>query len=183
MHDWIDQNYPGRGISVGEWNFGGERHMSGALAIAETFGRFAQFAVTSAFYWTGPPENSPGMWAFRAYRDYDGKGSRFLDWFTPASVQHPDQQSLFASRDESGKHLVAIALNFSPREAVAAQIDLSSCGKVDSAQTYTYQGGANGFVAGPPSTAAGTSKLVQALPGYSITILDVQLADSPPLAK
>ena len=24
MKEWIDQNYPGRGISIGEWNFGGE---------------------------------------------------------------------------------------------------------------------------------------------------------------
>ena len=120
MREWIDRNYPGRGISVGEWSFGGEQHMSGALAMAETFGRFAQFGVTSAFYWTSPPPNSPAMWAFRAYRDYDGKGSGFLDWFTAASVYRVGKQSLFASRDEAGKHLVAIALNFSPSEAVAA---------------------------------------------------------------
>ena len=182
MHEWIDQSYPGRGISIGEWNFGGERHMSGALAIAETFGRFAQYGVTSAFYWTSPPENTPAMWAFRAYRNYDGKGSRFLDWYTAATVDHPGQQSLFASRDESGKHLVAVALNFSPRDAVAAQIDVSACGKVDTMQTFTYQGAASGFVPGPAAKDAGT-KLTQALPGYSITILDVQLGDSPPLTK
>jgi len=182
MREWIDQNYPGRGMSVGEWNFGGERHMSGALAIAETFGRFAEFGVTSAFYWTSPPENTPGMWAFRAYRDYDGKGSRFLDWYTAATVDHPGQQSLFASRDESGKHMVVIALNFSPHDAVAAQIDVTSCGKAASVQTYSYTGGAAGFVAGPASSVA-TTRVVQALPGYSITILDVALGDSPPLAK
>jgi hypothetical protein len=183
MREWVDHNYPGRGLSIGEWSFGGEHHMSGALAIAEALGRFAQFGVTSAFYWTSPAENTPGMWAFRAYRDYDGKGSHFLDWYTAATVDHAGQQSLFASRDESGKHLVAIALNFSPRDAVAAQIDVSSCGKVDSVQTYTYQGGVAGFVAGPPSTAPATTKLLRALPGYSITVLDVQLAEGPPLAK
>ena len=56
--------------------------MSGALATAEALGRFAQFGVTSAFYWTYPPENSPAMWAFRAYRNFDGKGGHFLDWFS-----------------------------------------------------------------------------------------------------
>jgi hypothetical protein len=182
MREWVDQNYPGRGISLGEWSFGGERHMSGALAIAETFGRFAQFGVTSAFYWTSPPAGSPGMWAFRAYRDYDGKGARFLDWFTPASVDHVGQQSLFASRDETGKHLVAIALNFSPSDAVAAEIDVASCGKIASMQSYSYAGGGSGFTTVPPPAGA-ASKVEQTLPPYSITILDVQLTDNPPLAK
>jgi hypothetical protein len=182
MHEWIDQNYPGRGISIGEWNFGGEKHMSGALAIAETFGRFAQNGVTSAFYWTSPPENTPGMWAWRAYRDYDGKGSRFLDWFTPSSVERSSQQMIYASRDESGKHLVVVALNFSPHEAVSAQIDVASCGRVASMQSYGYVGAATGFTPGPTSTAA-TTKVVQALPAYSITVLDIKLSESPPVAK
>jgi Glycoside hydrolase family 44 len=182
MHEWVDQNYPGRGLSIGEWSFGGEQHMSGALAIAETFGRFAQFGVTSAFYWTSPPVGSPGMWAFRAYRDYDGKGSGFLDWFTPGSVDHVGQQSLFASRDDSGKHLVAVVLNFSPTSAAAAQIELGSCGNVASVQSYTYTAGAKGFTAGATQTGA-TTKVAQTLPPYSITILDVQLDGSSPLTK
>jgi hypothetical protein len=182
MRQWVDQNYPGRGLSIGEWNFGGERHMSGALAIAETFGRFAQFAVTSAYYWTSPPENSPGMWAFRAYRNYDGKGAHFLDWFTTATVEHPGQQSLFASRDDSGKHLVAVVLNFSAHDAVAANIDVSSCGTIDSMQTYTYSGAATGFTSNGSPEASGV-KVIQPLPGYSITILDIQLGSSAPLVR
>jgi hypothetical protein len=182
MHAWVDENYPGLGLSVGEWSFGGEQHMSGALAIAETFGRFAQFGVASAFYWLSPPPSSPAMWAFRAYRDYDGKGAHFLDWFTAASVDHVGQQSLFASRDDSGKHMVAIALNFSPSDAAAAQIDVASCGKVASLQTYTYVGGATGFASAPAATNP-TSKLAQTLPPYSITVLDVQLEGSSPVIK
>jgi hypothetical protein len=182
MRAWVDENYPGRGLSVGEWNFGGEQHMSGALAIAETFGRFAQFGVTSAFYWIAPPPSSPGVWAFRAYRDYDGKGGHFLDWFTAASVDQVGRQSLFASRDESGKHLVAVALNFSPADAVTAHIDVASCGKVASMQSYSYAGGASGFMAAPASAGAAT-KVVQTLPAYSITVLDVQLEGSSPIVR
>jgi hypothetical protein len=187
MHEWVDQNYPGRGLSIGEWNFGGERHMSGALAIAESLGRFAQFGVTSAFYWTSPPQNSPAMWAFRAYRDYDFKGARFLDWFTPASVDRASAShaSLFVSRDESGKHLVAIALNFSPGDALGAEIDLASCGRAASVQSYVYAGGPAGITPAPAasSSAGATTKLAQTLPPYSITVFDVQLAESAPLVK
>jgi hypothetical protein len=183
MHEWVDQNYPGRGLSVGEWNFGGEQHMSGALAIAETLGRFAQFGVTSAFYWTSPPVNSPGMWAFRAYRDYDFKGAHFLDWFTPASVDRVGQESLFASRDESGRHLVAIALNLSPSDALGAEIDVASCGQVGAVQSYTYVGGPAGIIPAPTSGAGATTKLAQMLPPYSITVFDVRLTGAAPLVK
>jgi hypothetical protein len=179
MREWIDRYYPGRGISLGEWNFGGEMHMSGALATAEALGRFAQFGVASAFYWTYPPENSPAMWAFRAFRNYDKKGGHFLDWFTPATVGAHNQStaSMFASRDDAGKHLVVVLLNFSQTEVVSANIDLSSCGTPASVEAWTYDGRPGGY---DRRSAAHTPEqnLVEPLSPYSITVLDVQLNKS-----
>ena len=181
MREWVDQYYPGRGISLGEWNFGGEGHMSGALATAEALGRFAQFGLTSAFYWTCPPDNSPTMWAFRAYRNYDGKGGRFLDWFTPTTVDSRNA-SLFASRDETGNHLVAVALNFSPQDDVSADVDLSSCGSVESVQAYAYGADGQGLTA-LDRTGPVSGHLVHRLGRYSITILDIQLASAAAVVK
>ncbi len=183
MREWVDQYDPGVGISIGEWNFGGEGHMSGALAIADVLGRFGQFGATSAFYWVYPAENSPGMWAFRAYRNFDGKGGRFLDWSQPTTGT-PDVP-MFASRDDTGTHAVAIILNDSRKDAVTAQIDLSSCGKVDGSQAYSYTGSSRGLAAVDPSVplAPGSAKLSQVLPPYSITVLDVHLNDASPVAK
>ncbi len=180
MRAWIDQYYPGRGISIGEWNYGGEMHMSGALATAEALGRYAQFGVTSAYYWAYPPENSPTMWGFHAYRDFDGKGGHFLDWFTP-STKAPNA-SLFTSRDDTGKHMVVVALNFSRQDAIGAKIDFSSCGKVGSFKSYAYAGGATGFSAGAQAHPESRTML-QALPPYSITVLDIDLDDAAPLNK
>jgi hypothetical protein len=181
MREWIAQNYPGRGMSIGEWNYGGEGHMSGALATAEALGRYGQFGVTSAFYWSYPPENSPTMWAFRAYRNYDGKGGHFLDWSEPTRVSA--NVSLFASRDESGSHLVAIALNFSKRDAVTARIDLASCGVVSAQQAYVYTGGSGGFVAAVASDAPPGSAISQTLAPYSVTVIDLHLTDASPVEK
>jgi hypothetical protein len=86
MREWVDQGYPGRGISIGEWNFGGEAHVSGAMAIAEALGRFAQFGVRSAFYWTHPGDGAVAIQGFRAFRAFDGKGGRFLDWYVPSTT-------------------------------------------------------------------------------------------------
>lgn len=185
MRSWIGDYYPGRGISIGEWNFGALTHMSGALATAEALGRYAQFGLTSAFFWTYPPKDSPTMWAFRAYRDFDGKGSRFLDWFTPASVASgPDTSttSIFASRDEMGKRLTAVVLNFSRKEAVAANIDLASCGSVEGMTTWTYDGHSRGFVARNDLQMHGSSA-TQPLPPYSISVLDVNLRDAAALVR
>jgi hypothetical protein len=173
MKEWVDKNYPGRGISLGEWSFGGEDHVTGALATAEALGRFAQYGVTSAFYWTHPPDRSPSIQGFVAYRNFDGKGARFLDWYVPATS--PAGASLFASRDESGRHLVVVAINMSPEQVVAANIDLGTCGPVDSYAAYSYVRGRSGFLPWPAS-AVRPGGLDQILPPWSITVLDVHLA-------
>ena len=175
LRDWIDQNYPGRGISLGEWNFGGESHMSGGLATAEALGRFGQAGITSAFYWTYPPEGSPSMWAFKAFRNYDGKGAHFLDWSVPTTVAA--NTSFFASKD--GTHVVAVALNTSRKIAVTAHVDLASCGHVATHQSFSYAGGPAGFVAGAVAQGAsgGADGVDEVLPPYSINVFDIQLSD------
>ncbi|HTO99005.1 MAG TPA: glycoside hydrolase family 44 protein, partial [Myxococcales bacterium] len=75
---WIAEYAPGMSLSIGEYNFGAETHMSGGLALAEALGRFGEQGLDSAYYWTVPPKGSPAFWAFRAFRNYDGKGGHFL---------------------------------------------------------------------------------------------------------
>jgi hypothetical protein len=174
MKEWIDKNYPGRGISIGEWNFGGEGHITGALATAEALGRFAQFGVTSAFYWTHPADNdSPTLQGFVAYRDFDGKGGHFLDEYLPTTAG--EGVSIFASRDEAGQHVVAVAINMSSDTAALADLDLRGCGPLASHQTYTYMRGAHGFIVGTPAGPSLPAFDV-VLPPWSITALDVRLA-------
>ncbi|QSQ28473.1 glycoside hydrolase family 44 protein [Pyxidicoccus parkwayensis] len=170
MKEWIAENYPGRGISIGEYNFGAFKHMSGGLAQAEALGRFAQEGITSAFFFQYPPEGSPVFWAFRAFRDFDGKGGHFEDTWVPAKAA--DGTSLFVSRDESGKKLVAVLLNFDPDEAAQAQIELKGCGTLDSVRVLGYSGAPGGFAEQTPGAKAEGS-LTQRLPPYSMTVLDL----------
>jgi hypothetical protein len=175
MKQWIAESYPGRGISIGEWSFGGERHMSGGLATAEALGRFGQSEVTSAFYFTYPPASSPAYWAFRAYRDFDGRGGHFLDTSVPTVPG--ESTSIFASRAEDGRHLVIVVLNFSPDVAKDAVVDLHTCGAVSRVAEYTYSEGLPGLVPGRASATAGA--LTADLPPYSINVLDVELTHGP----
>jgi hypothetical protein len=175
LKEWVQQNYPDRGISIGEWSFGAEDHMSGGLAVAEALGRFAQYGITSAFYWFDIPAATPAFHAFRAFRNFDGKGGRFLDQSIP--TQTSQGVSLFASKDASGSHIVAIALNLDPTNAVSAEIDLSSCGGVASRKVYAYAAGAQGFaeekLSAAPAAGIITPTTRATFAPYSITVLDI----------
>jgi hypothetical protein len=176
LQQWIAEGWPGLGMMIGEWSFGGEKHMSGGLATAEALGRFGQNGVSAAFYWTVPPAGSPAAHAFAAYRNNDGKGGKFEDWSLPTAVpaNAAPLTSLFASRDGAGTHVVTVLLNFSPDAAIAADVELAACGGTKTVEARTYTGRTPGFAAHNASASGSTAHVV--LPAYSITVLDVRLA-------
>jgi hypothetical protein len=175
LREWIAQHHPGLGISIGEWNFGAETHMSGGLATAEVLGRFGTEGVTSAYYWTDPVDRSPAFWAFRAFRNFDDAGGRFLDWTVPVKGD-VTLASMFGSRDEGGRHVVAVLLNFAAFSSISARIGLEGCG-VTTARAFTYSGGEAGFRKVDVSATPQAVQMVVA--PYSMTVLDLT-ADPPP---
>jgi hypothetical protein len=136
LKEWIAENYPGRKISIGEWNFGAEKHISGGIATAETLGRFGEQGVYSAFYWVAPPPGTPPYFAFRAYRDYDGKGGRFQDLSIP--VEGTETISLFASRNASGSIITAVLVNRDATNAAQIELDVSRCGVLGTHRGFFY---------------------------------------------
>jgi hypothetical protein len=170
LREWIQRSAPGLGISIGEYNFGAAEHPSGGLAQAEALGRFGTEGLTSAFYWRLPPKNSPVFWAFRAYRNFDGRGARFLDVSVPVSTIGK-RVSLFASRSAGSDHVVAVLLNLDPDEPVAAKVDLRSCGTGFSERAFVYNGDANGFV-GAETSAFEDGVALRRVAPYTITVLD-----------
>ena len=175
LREWIAQYHPGLGVSIGEWNFGAETHMSGGLATAEALGRFGTEGVTSAYYWTSPAERSPAFWAFRAFRNFDAKGGHFLDWSVPVKGEVP-LVSLFGSRAADRRHVVAVLLNLAAFSSVSARVGLEGC-NVATARAFTYTGGEVGFTTLDVSS---TAKELQALvPPYSITVFDLTADQQP----
>jgi hypothetical protein len=175
LHQWIDENNPGLGLSIGEWNFGAETHMSGGLATAEALGRFGAENVTSAYYWTSPPENSPSYWAFRAFRNFDALGGRFLDWSVPARGEAA-LASMFGSRDAERRHIVAVLLNHAAFSSLSAHVVMEGCGTATSASAFMYKGGNEGFW--PSGVSLSTPAFDIAAPPYSMNVIDV-VVDPP----
>ncbi|MBK7857903.1 MAG: glycoside hydrolase family 44 protein [Archangiaceae bacterium] len=167
MKGWVARNYPGLKLSIGEYNFGAERHMSGGLALAEALGRFGQLGLYSAFYWTYPPEGSPAFWAFRAYRDFDGKGAAFEQVSLPTEAAR--DASAFAARSPDGRRITVLLLNFSPTETLEANVSLKGCPLPDTQRLFTFVGNSDGF-----SEQKGTLSKAR-LPPYSITVMELAM--------
>ena len=170
LKEWVQQNYPGLGISLGEYNFGGEQHISGGLAEAEALGRFGVAGIDYAFYWFEPPKGSPVYWAFRAFRNFDGKNGQFLN--RSVETRMAPNVSLFASRDDSGKHLVLVALNLDPTTPAKASIGLSECGTLVTRHKFVYSEQATSIVDEGEKSVHG---LDEVLAPYSINVFDVTL--------
>jgi hypothetical protein len=155
--DIVRTSKPGVGISIGEYNFGGERHMSGAVAQAEALGRFGQFGVSAAYLWTHPAQNSEQFWGFRAFRNYDGKGSNFGPFTASSSVsgQATSDLSVFASTDGPTRQKTMVLVNRSPGVAFDARVSLQRCGSQSKAGRWSYTGGPAGYKASSIAPAGG----------------------------
>jgi hypothetical protein len=169
LREWIASFHPSLRLSIGEWNFGAEEHMSGALAVAEVLGHFGLEGVYSAYYWTIPPPKSAAFWAFRAFRNYDGNGAHFLDNTVPVTGS-ATLVSLFGSRDTERRHVVAVLLNDSALTPLTADIKVAGCAAPASARAFTYTGGGAGFAPLAVPLTEGTAS-VRVQP-YSITVID-----------
>lgn len=169
MQRWVDDNYPGTKLSIGEYSWGAEGHLSGGLAQAEALGRFGQYGIYSAYYWFNPPEFSPVYWAFRAYRNYDGNGSTFGDLSMPTESFRP--LSMFASADSTSDRQVLVMLNQSPAEQLETSILLDGCDR-SSVDVYQFVGAPTGFE--PAEATLDGDDLQIVLPPYSITVAELR---------
>jgi hypothetical protein len=169
MKQLIAENDPGLKLQIGEWNFGAESHPAGGVALAEALGRFAQYGVDSAYYWTYPRKGTPAYWAFRAFRNYDGKGGHFLEQLVPTHA--PAGTSLYASRDATGKKTVAIALNFSADTAKTVTLQTPGCAPASQVKAYSSDIDAKGLQ--PLEAASAGTSVKLTLKPYSVTVIEI----------
>jgi hypothetical protein len=112
LRAWIDEAYPETGIGIGEWNWGADSTINGALAIADVLGIYGREGVEYATYWTAPKANTPGAAAFRLYTNYDGHGQQFGDLALGARVDAgPDDATVYASQDSASRDVIVLAIN------------------------------------------------------------------------
>jgi hypothetical protein len=171
LRRWIDQYYPDTRLAIGEWNWGADKTMNGALTIANVLGIFGREGVDLAAYWTSPSPDSLGAQAFAMYTNYDGQQSVFGDVAVASASSAPDDVQIFASRDSSTGDILLMLLNQRPDTDLPTTVQITesattvaSMYRLDATTTHIREEGAAEIDAG---------KLQLDLPAESITLLRV----------
>jgi len=171
MLEKIRRYYPGTELSISEWTYGGGNDISGALATADALGIFGKSGLGAAANW--PLNVGPFTWAaFRAFRNFDGKGTTFGDTSIEASTSDVQASSIYASIDSAHPgRVVLLAINKDPAEKSAA-ILVAHDSSFSSAAVYTLTAaGGSKLVPAAPLTATASNAFLYAMPARSISVL------------
>jgi hypothetical protein len=140
LQGWINQEYPGTKLGFTEWNWGDDDKINGGLTIADVLGVFGRENVYLANYWTTPGDQTPGYWAWRMYRNYDGSFSKFGDISVNASTAstNVDKISVYASKDSTTGELKIMAINKQPGNDENTTFNLANFASNGTAKVYRY---------------------------------------------
>jgi hypothetical protein len=146
LKQWISDAYPGTGLAITEYNWGGQNDASGAVALAEALGVFGREGVELASYWTYPPPDSPAGAAFRLFRNFDGHGAAFGDRSLPITSSDPRVAAFAAGHSNSGEIDVLVA-NESLTES--SSVALAQVGSSYRATQFRLAAGSSRIVPAP----------------------------------
>jgi hypothetical protein len=169
MKELIAQHYPGLKFGLSEWNWGADKTMNGALAIADVLGILGREDVYMAAYWRTPDLNTPGMYAFKMYTNYDDQGSRFGQHSVYAASDQADTVSAFAGVDPSSGKLSVMLMNKDPRQPHEIALQASHFATSGKATLYRYSESQPDKIVSEPFVPGADTALT--LPPYSISLL------------
>ncbi|MCB0109210.1 MAG: glycoside hydrolase family 44 protein, partial [Caldilineaceae bacterium] len=117
MRAWVDQNYPGTKLALTEYNWGGLENINGALTQADLLGIFGREGLDLATLFDTPygdgvfTPNSPGAYAFRVYRNYDGAGSRFGETSVQAVSSDQGKLAIYGAQRTADGAVTLVIIN------------------------------------------------------------------------
>jgi putative cell wall-binding protein len=169
MQQWVAQYYPGTKTAISEYNWGGLESMNGALAQADVLGIFGRQGLDRAQLWSPPASSSPGAFAFRMYRNYDGHGSRFGDESVSASSADQGQLAVYGAQRSIDGALTVQVVNKTGGD-LTSTLNVRNA-PTSAAQVFTYSGANLSAILQRPDTAFSAGSLAHTYPANSITLL------------
>ena len=123
----IATHYPGTKLAITEYNYGGEAHISGGLAQADTLGILGRDGVYLATLWLLHDSPAPvyAAAAFNLYINYDGAGGKFGDTTvatTNSDLVNASAYASIAGENDAKLHLVVLNKNYDQPSTITVQI-------------------------------------------------------------
>ena len=167
----IDAHYPGTKLAFTEWNYGGGNHISGAIAVADVLGIFGRHGIAIGAYWPLSDREAFAFAAFRAYRNYDGRGGAFGDTSIEASTSDSTGTSVYASIDSNNpKRTVVMAINKTERTKKAG-VRITHSAAYGTAKVFVLAGTQALISQGAPLPATAPNAFNYPMPPQSVSIL------------
>ena len=168
MRAWRNQYYPGTKLSISEYNWGGLESINGALAEADVLGIFGRERLDRALLWSPPASDQPGAFAFRMFRNYDGKGHRFGDIGVSATSADQGRLAVYAAQRSSDGATTVVVIN-KTGGALSSQLTLKGV-RATSAQVFSYSGANLHRIVRKRAAAVRHSVLTHTYPANSLTL-------------
>jgi hypothetical protein len=174
IREMVDAQYPGTGIAMTEYNYGGGGHISGGVAQADALGIFGREDLFAAMWWQLSDQRAFVDAAFEMYRDFDGAGAAFGDTSIEASSSDVETASVYASVDASSSaRMVLVAINRSAA-SVTAGVSVEHTRRFSSARVFRLEASSPAPVADGTIAITLTNAFTLDLPARSVTTIELQ---------
>lgn len=141
MRRWMKEagwNVP---IAIGEYDYAGPeggQEISAAVAQAESLAAFARTELSHAVYWADPRKHGPVYFAFKMYRNPDGKRTAVGDRFIVGEVSDFDSVSVYVFKDTKRKVASFMILNKRAKKGAKVALELTAPVPAQKAMRYEY---------------------------------------------
>lgn len=169
MQQWVAQYYPGTKTAISEYNWGGLESINGALAEADVLGIFGRQGLDRAQLWSPPASSSPGAFAFRMYRNYDGHGSHFGDESVSSSSADQGQLAVYAAQRSTDGALTVQVINKTSGD-LTSTLSIKNA-PTSAAQVFAYSAANLSAIVQGPDAAFSAGSVAHTYPANSITLL------------
>jgi|GEM_PF-4739236 len=162
----INQHYAGTKLAISEYSYGGENHISGAIAQADALGIFAREGVFAANYYELREGNFPYA-GFDMYRNFDGAGSKVGPIMLSALTSDHSKTSVYSYTDANNSTVYLVAIN-KTANFMPVNIGINHTSALANAAAYQIDEN------NPKATYVGTyplsgNRFSVSLPPYSVT--------------
>jgi hypothetical protein len=141
FREWIAAYYPGTKLAFSEYSIdSGKKRIEDALAEADLLGIFGAQGVDLANMWVAPKPDEPMAFAFRVFRNYDGKGGMFGETGVQAVSSDVSRMAVYAAERGSDGAVTIVVLNKTSQE-IKARVALRHVKGAGVARVYEYGGG------------------------------------------
>jgi hypothetical protein len=170
MRAWISTYYPGTKLAITEYNFGAPESINGAITQADALGIFGREGVDLATVWGPPTPTQPAAFAFRMFRNFDGKGGQFGDYSYLSTSADQSQLAIYGSNRSYDNVMTVMVINKTAQD-LRSTLAISHCRAPKNVAVYSYSSANLATIVRGNNLNGSAQGLTATFPADSITLL------------